>query len=462
MSHDGAPVYAALFAAHAFLLGPHRTYRSFRSHAADALTAVWPYALETAAFLMVRFWVLGFISRPFPRLHLTAMETVLTIPRAIADYAMLLAVPWMAGPQHRLDPVQSVAAPAFLLPAAGVVALSGAAWLLLRHHSHRRLYLFCAAWTFIALAPTLNLSTLFAGTLLHDRYLYLPAFGWCVMVADLAVVYARASERRTRAAGIAAAAVAVVYAVALFPVQYAWHDDVTLFTRSIEVTPDVELFHNRLGTALKVRGDLAGARRELETAVKLEPEAGGSLLYELALVYEALGDRQAAARTMADGLKRIKYPPASGYTQLALIADAAGDTNGAEAALTRAAELPGGAQAAVLARAQIRLLHGDSKGALDGLHELVDRDPDNAEALASLGLALSSEHRYDEALTALRRAASIRPQAPAFHYLIASTLHQMGREAEARDECGIALAAAPNDPNTRALMAAIERSSAAR
>ena len=73
-------------------------------------------------------------------------------------------------------------------------------------------------------------------------------------------------------------------------------------------------------------------------------------------------------------------------------------------------------------------------------------------------MVLSSEHRYDEALTIYRRVAAGVSHAPMLHYHIALLLHQLGRENEARDECAIALAQAPGDPKARALMAAIERS----
>ncbi|HUO05480.1 MAG TPA: tetratricopeptide repeat protein [Candidatus Binataceae bacterium] len=465
MSHDGAPIYVFLFAIYGAIFPLQSDTTEIDNGASNrmsgAIAAAWPYAIETAAFLTVRYVVLGFLSRPFPNRHLTAMETVLTIPRALCDYAMLLVVPWMAGPQHRLDPVESFASANFFLPVAALAALSAAAWILLRQHPHRRLYKFCVAWTLIALAPTLNLSALFEGTLLHDRYLYLPAFGFCVMAADLAAGYAHRGDRNARAVAIAAVAIAVCYAAFLVPVQYNWHDDITLFSRCAAETPDVELFHNRLGMALKSKGNLPGARNEFETAVKLNPNASGSVLYDLALVYEALGEKKEAADTMAEGLRRIAYPPASGYAQLALVADAAGDTNGAEEALKRTAELPDGAETAMMARAQLRLIHGDNKGAGELLDELLRHDPDNAEALASLGMALAAEHRLDEALLALHRAASLRPQAPAFHYLIALTLHIQGRENEAHTECAIALAEAPNDPKTRALMDAIKRGTAA-
>ena len=202
---------------------------------------------------------------------------------------------------------------------------------------------------------------------------------------------------------------------------------------------------------------MAGARKEFETAVTLAPN-NATYLYDLGRVYEGLGDRRAAAHTIAEGLKRVEHPTPGMYAELALAADAAGDTKSAQAALAQAAALAGGAETAALTRSQMLMRHGDSKGAEQGLRELLGREPENRQALVDLGMVLSSEHRYGEALAIYRRAASGVPHAPMLHYHIALLLHQLGRENEARDECAIAVAQAPGDPNARTLMAVIEHS----
>ncbi|HUO04596.1 MAG TPA: tetratricopeptide repeat protein [Candidatus Binataceae bacterium] len=164
------------------------------------------------------------------------------------------------------------------------------------------------------------------------------------------------------------------------------------------------------------------------------------------------------ADTMAEWLKRLDRADTNAYVDLAFAEDAAGDAEGAKAALMWAASLHGSAEVVALADAQLRLRHGDGKRAQGILRELLLRHPNNVRALDALGAALLSEQNYGEALTVYRRALTIDPHAPELHYKIASLLHQLGREREARDECSIALAQAPGDSNARALMAAIERS----
>ncbi|MGH7815078.1 MAG: hypothetical protein ACREQI_13890 [Candidatus Binataceae bacterium] len=386
LSHESAVVFPLLIAAHAFLLVTDKSdtsYRTYFGRARNTVFAVWPYAAETVGYFALRYWVLGFISRANPTNHMTAREIALTIPGAIASYAMLLAAPWRAGPSHRLDIVENIAASGFYLPIAGLAVLCVAGWLLIRRHPHRRLYLFCAAWIFIALGPELNLGGLFAKAVLQDRYLYVPSFGFCVMAADLAMSYSRGTESRMRAMWAAAAAVGIVYAGALFSVQGYWHDEVALFTRCAQEVPGEELWHNRLGLALQGRGELAGARVQFEKAVSLDPGDGASR-YDLGLVYRSLGDHRRAANEMAAGLKLLKHPPPGAYAVLAESLDAAGDSTGAQAALATAAALPGGYEIATMARAQLRLNHGDTGGAEAALHELLAREPNIPRARALL------------------------------------------------------------------------------
>jgi protein O-mannosyl-transferase len=420
------------------------------------LAAAWPYALESIAYLGVRQWIAGPIRQPLLN-DLPMREALLTIPNAIVTYSMLLLMPWRAGPAHRLDAAKSIASPEFYMPVIGLGAICGLAFLLLRRHPHRRLYLFCGAWILIALGPLLNLKGLFGPYLIQDRYLYLASFGFCMMAGDLAISFGRGSEAKLQATRIGAAAVAMVYAGALFSVQHQWHDDIALFSRCVKESPESELCHGQLGDALAARGDFARARHELESAVKLEPEPNGNLLYDLGLIDQQMRDWPAAERAFAQALKRLENSPATAYANLALIADIAGDKAESEAALKQAEAIPGGAQAAALTRAQLARIHGDLKGSESVLRDMIRRHQESADVYAALGVTLSAENRPEEALAPFQQAMRITPGDPNLHYQAALLLHRLGREREAHDECAAALAIVPGNRDAQALMAAIER-----
>ncbi|HUO06155.1 MAG TPA: tetratricopeptide repeat protein [Candidatus Binataceae bacterium] len=460
LSYEGAITFPALIAAYVYIF---RLSSSNERMNHGALAAAMPYALMVIPYLVIRYWVLGFITRPNPQnpVPMTGIEAFLTIPGAIAAYLKLLVVPWRAGPAYRLDVVTSITSPGFYLSVAVLAVICAAAIWLFRRNPRRNLYLFCVAWFFIAIAPALNLSGLFSEILIQDRYLYLASIAFCVMAADIAIDIARRGERWSQAVWAVGLCGVAAFASALFVVQGYWHDDATLFAQCAEVSPASEFWHYRLGVTMMAQGQNAKALPELESAVRLAPNYVAAR-YQLAQVYDALGDRAGFARATADWVKSFKHPPLEAYTALATADDAAGDAKGADDALKNAEVLPGGIDAAALTRAQLMLRHGDSKRADAALQPMLKREPDDPAVLATYGLVLAAEHRYDEAIATMRRAAELSPPAPMTHYRIAILLHQLGRDREARDECAITLAAAPAARSAQELMADIERSEGVR
>jgi len=470
LSYESAAAFPLLVAAHAFIF-PH-TFADTRpdsdaareigiaSRVRGAFVVAWPFALEVAVYLGIRRWVLGAIIQPDFDVHLSAREAILTIPATIWEYAMLLVTPWRAGPAHFVKVAGDITTAAFYRPLFEIVASAVAASLALRENPRRQLYLFCAAWFLIALMPVLNLRGFWPDSIVQDRYLYLPSFGFCVLAADLAVSIAQKGGRWHWVAMAGAAAVTIAFAGILLTVQLYWHDNVSLLKRGAEVMPAAARWRHRLGVALAAKREYVAARGELETAVALAPDDPDAPC-DLAVVYETFGEQRAAVREIMAGYSLLKHLSPYDYAKLALLADATGDPQDAQAALARAAAMPGGSDAVIVAGAQLQLMHGDAKGAEKALRELLKREPGNAPALAALSLALSSQQHYDEALSTFRRAEQTIPAVPGVHFLVAVRLHQLGREPEASRQCAMELRATPNDPVVRALMAAIERSGSA-
>jgi tetratricopeptide (TPR) repeat protein len=365
-THESAVVFPAIVALYVFLIDAPKAVSAIGAQLRQTLIRTAPLAAETLVYLVIRYCVLGFISRPNPVNHATLAQVLLTIPPALAIYLSLLLMPWTAGPSHRLTILTSAASPEFWLPAGSLLVAAGAFVLLTRVDRRGRLYLFCAAWTAIALAPMLNLSGLFQQGLIQDRYLYLASAGWCLIVADLMIRFADRSAGARRAAYVLTGAIVVTCGAALWQVQSYWHDEVALFTRCIDEFPESAIWHNRLGMALEARGDLTGADRALSASLKLDPEDGATL-YDLGLVHAKLGRVNDAAREVAEGLKRLPYAPPDAYLVLAQLYEASGDHASSEAALKYAESLPGGIEAVGLARARMKAAQGDDAAAAEVL-----------------------------------------------------------------------------------------------
>ncbi len=324
-THESAVAFPAIVAAYVFLIETPPPYPddeprpdTSAARARRALRLAAPFAAETLAYLIVRYLVLGFINRANPVNHATIAQVLMTIPPALPIYLGLLAMPWFAGPSHRLMMVTGPSSAEFWLGVLVLGVVAGGFFGLVRIDPRRRLYLFCAAWIAIAIAPMMNLGGLFQQGLIQDRYLYMASFGWCLIVANVAVRYAGRSARARRVVLGATGALALSYAATLWHVQGFWHDEVALFTRCIEEFPESAIWHNRLGMALEERGELVPAERELSASLRLDP-GDGATLYDLGLLHARLGRVSEGASEVAEGLKLVPHAPAMAYVSLAQI-----------------------------------------------------------------------------------------------------------------------------------------------
>ncbi len=464
-THESAVAFPALVAAYVFLIeapqpASEAAHDTSAARARRALVAAAPFAAETLVYLIVRYLVLGFISRRNPVSHATNAQVLMTIPPALALYLSLLAMPWFAGPSHRLVMVTSPSSAEFWLGVL-VPIVAGGFFLLVRSDRRRQLYLFCAAWIAIAIAPMMNLGGLFHQGLIQDRYLYMASVGWCLMAADVATRCAdRSASARHVVMGVTGALV-VTYAVALWHVQSFWHDEVALFTRCIEEFPESAIWHNRLGMALQERGQLIPAERELSASLRLDP-GDGATLFDLGLLHARLGQVSEGASEVAMGLRLVPNAPASAYVTLAQLYELAGNAAQSEATLKYAGSLPAGAEAVGLGRANAKIERGDNAGAEEILHGLALRFPGDQSVWATLGAALFAQNRDGEALEAFGRALKLAPDDPQVHLYAARALLRMGRDDEALEHCRLALRADPGDPAARALMSQITRAAAAK
>jgi tetratricopeptide (TPR) repeat protein len=463
LSHEGAIAFPILVAVHGFLFADGREVPAAESslgarlyqRSLGGLTLAIPFILVAVVYLATRIAVLGFIAKRDVNNQATLAQILLTIPTVVAHNLAVIINPWQAGPSHRITWVNSMRSADFWMPATGLALIALAGLMALSDSPKRRLYLFSVAWIFIAMAPVLNLGILYPNALVADRYMYFASYGWCLLVSQAAVATARANLALARPIGAVVGFGVVLCGLTLWQVQHYWHDEIALFSRCIERFPDSGFCHNRLGMALQAVGDLKGAEQELTTAFKLDP-TDFAAEYDLAMVHEQQERHQDAAREAADALKHLANAPPSAYVSLAQLYEAIGDHNASESAFGQAGRLPGGAYEVALARARIKLNHRDGAGAEQQLRPLLTAAPDDPGALLMLGSALAIQQRYEEALAAYEHAASVVPGNTTLRFLIALTLHNLGRNQEALTQCQLVLQAAPGNPNATQLLQLIE------
>ncbi len=308
LTHESAVLFPLVFAAYVFLFergagrqlpGSNRNAGTTLSGIVAAARASAPFWVLALAYFCVRFEVFGF-NLAFswhpattdeihgwlmPGPHYGPVHYLLTWPVVLLSDLGVLAVPGVAGPVHDVDWITH-ASPIALVSAGAVVILAVAVLVLVWRSSDRRVYLFCAAWGLLALAPALKLNWIWA--LVQDRYLYAPSFGWSLAVALVAVRLAAASPRARATVGTAMALLLAAYMVTTIQIEHYWHDDLTFFEECVAVDPHHVAYRLKLVAGLNKAGHDEAAVGQLQTAVKLDPD-NVTLQLRLAQQYQTMG-----------------------------------------------------------------------------------------------------------------------------------------------------------------------------
>lgn len=239
-----------------------------------AARATIPYLLVFAAYLVLRVAVVGLPDVTAPDAPgIAAIPT--TAPELLWFYVRHVLAPFGLSPSYALKPVSpgGISWSNFALPLAAIVALGVGVFVLCRRD---RRYCIGIAWFVLPLLPVLDVHAFVPEDIVHDRYLYLSAFGALTCLVSLAAEAPALLRRRAiKAPGMILTSTALLLALALVPATRAynrvWANDIALWQRGVQSNPNTALPHLQLGDAYRRRGELDAARIELQRALILNP-----------------------------------------------------------------------------------------------------------------------------------------------------------------------------------------------
>jgi tetratricopeptide (TPR) repeat protein len=353
-----------------------------------------PFAALVGVFLAARYAVLGRLSGTDASARaVTGIDMLLTMPSVLATYLRLLVAPYGLGPTYDVTFVTEPWSDRFLVPLAVVVpAVAAAGALLAAAPLTARPLLWLGAF----LWPVLNLRAFnHYESLVHDRYLYIPSAGFCLLLG-LGAAALRQRGGLARAASTIGAVMLVGGWLLLTVAQNrVWRDDVALSDHVLRMHPDSAYFHNYRGATLFERGDLVGAEASYRIALQLRPGYGDA--------YSNLADVQLRAGRWNDAVALYQQALNSGapyvkiYLNLGLAHARAGDLAAAGAAYAEAARRAPALVEAHLGRGWVREQLGDPVGAEAAYRAALALRPSSTEARARLARLLERQGRMDAA-----------------------------------------------------------------
>jgi hypothetical protein len=221
---------------------------------------------------------------------LSPVDYALTQTRVVATYLRLLVLPVGQNLDHDVSLSRSVAEPTVLVSSAVLIAVAAlGGYVLVRARRIGRIEGLLVgggiAWFFVTLA--VESSVIPIRDIIWEHRVYLPGAGAAVAFGTSLLVCVERLRLRgppRLQAAVALLLVAAPLGVATWRRNLVWTDDVALWADAVAKSPAKARPHQFLGTALSERGDQDGAQRELEIAVRLEPEYHEAL-FNLGNVY---------------------------------------------------------------------------------------------------------------------------------------------------------------------------------
>ena len=351
-----------------------------------------PFAAITGAYLVLRFFALhgmrGDVSH-------SLREVVCAAPSITWFYLRKLVLPVQLS-QIYYDPDSwSFASLHFFLPLIAVLIVAGALayWAFKSKFATLPVLLL----VFSLLPPLLGVSVFPRHDLFHNRYLYLPSAGFCMLLAlalrkgtDPALGFLKEKG--------ATAVVLVLSVASIVPIwlqEKPYHDNVALFTHSAELAPQSAMAWGLLGEEYMTLGKYDAGIDAFQRAQALEPNV---LLnnYRLGAAYYHVGNMAWAEAYFQRSLNTYRDP------------------------------------------------------------DIVTDD----YCLYRLGLAQYAQGKMPEAEATLRRATALEPKGIGYHLVLGATLRYEGKLAEAKMELERELQLRP-DSDASALLLSIESGGAA-
>ncbi|HET6349609.1 MAG TPA: tetratricopeptide repeat protein [Candidatus Krumholzibacteria bacterium] len=216
----------------------------------------------TVVYLVVRHSLLGSSLGALPRFTHGLSQAVALTFAIVAHHTYKLIYPF------RLNPTSDFPPPVHFfnldtMVGIAVVILAVASVIRWRQH---RAFVFGLAVIAFGLAPVLHIVP--ANAVMAEHFLYLPSFGYALLVS-LAVMYL--AERRRTVALTAFGIALLACCVRTVTGTRVWKDDFILFKKAVAMAPSNPTAHFDLGVSLGQRGRLEEAQAELEHATQLDP-----------------------------------------------------------------------------------------------------------------------------------------------------------------------------------------------
>ena len=426
MSKEVAVIYP-LFLVAREALGRHR--ENYKELTIRVLSRTAPYFIVIVIYLLMRYYALGFLRLDEPKsIGVSLFKVLITIPSVLLSYVRMLVAPYPLSVFYDNTYVESPSDARFWFAALVITILSISLWWMVRK-SATALSAFVLMVIFIL--PSLNLKAFrHEESLLHDRYLYLPSIGFCILVAmGIDWLSGRVASARQQTFVAATLLSSVVLVALTYYQNLSWQSEVAMTDNAMRVVPQSPFLHNYIGAYHAEQRKFPEAERAYLSALGIDPKYYDAHS-NLGDIYREQGNRREAEKHY---LQAIQYgaPYAETYYNLGVTYVEEKRLVDAERPLHRALEIR---PAHVKARYCLGWAY-DQQGKNDmaekAYSETLDYDPGYPEPRINLAVLMTRQQRYEEAMNHLRTAQRYAPDHAVLLYALGDLNMKIGRYEDA-------------------------------
>lgn len=292
--------------------------------------------------------------------------------------------PWFFKTVMAIDPtgklLENIAHYIFLFPISIITFIVGVTLKFLRQ---QRLLAFGISWFFISLLPVLNIIP--QGSVMAERFLYIPSFGFCLVLAVIfQKIFLSPKLRTTLNSKIIYGSLILTTIISLYTLRTLirnpdWKSLESIFLSAVRVQPNEIMPNAALGSIYLEEGRYEEAIKFLETTVKNDPAILQSH-YHLGLAYEKINNQEKAINSYK---KILEIEPAYYFANISL--------------------------------GSIYQKQGNYDEAIAQFKKAIETNPDNFDAHFNLAGSYMHKKDYSNALKEYQSAQSINPKAAAIY-----------------------------------------------
>ena len=227
-----------------------------------------PYIIITIFYLITRFFIVGQFGREEYYFEHSFFGTLLTTIKVFVEYILLLFFPLNLAVERYVKFETSIFSPGFLV---SLFAFALIFFFFIKSYKKSRLLFFSIGWFFITLLPFTNLFP--QVTIMAERYLYLPSFGFCILLAILLFQLEKINFMKKYKKNVA-----MIFLIFLIVFSYGiltiirnaeWKDDFTLLSSDLQKNPYGTRIHHAIALHYRDKGDYENAFKYALRAVEL-------------------------------------------------------------------------------------------------------------------------------------------------------------------------------------------------